>query len=169
MKALNTLPDKEILKAIYSSQELSETLREYIQDTEIYWLDEKLNCFKSGIDYSIGFYNHNYFHVVGYNGFLEGVYKSIRSFGATEKLEKLYYQCEKLRGTNLFDYKINQLAKLYFEEELQSIIKHVEDVTYQIHCKDMNLDFDLECFAYNRLEGIYVNDKGELLSIKRYD
>ena len=169
MRALNSLPNDELLKAIYSSEELSEMLDEYIQETEMGWLNDKLDCFKSCVDCSIGFYNRNYFRVEDYNWFLEGVYKSIRSFGATEKLEKLYYQCEKLRGTNLFEYKINQLAELYFKEELQSIIEHTEDVSYQISCKDMNLDFDIECFAFNRLEGIYINDEGELLSIKKYN
>ena len=164
MRALNTLPAAELMPVILKNETLCKMFDDYIQDSEQIYLEDKLSCFNwSGVDYSIGFYNPNYFTMKDAADFLNGVYKSIRSFGSTQNLERLYNLCEKLSGTNLFEYHCRKLCALYYHEEIEPSIKFVEDLSYKLYCRQYSPEMDdfIECFA-DRLDNIYINDDGNI-------
>ena len=149
MKKFSELTMEQLTKIVNGSKELRDELDQYIQETEMEWLSEKLACVESSLsNWSIGFYNPNFMHVRDYEGFLYGVQKCTENFGCSDKLEKKIKQCEKLLRTNLFEHHAKILAEMWYKDEIQPIIDFVEDASYELYggevgknCKDY-----LECF-----------------------
>ena len=134
MKKFSDMEIDEVIDVINDSEELRDMLDQYIQKTESDWLGELLVCFdQRAIDYSIGFFNSNYFTVKDSDLFLDGVRKYHENYGLTTKAEKLLKRCEKLQGTNLFDYWCNQLAEMYYKDELKSMVDYVEDASFELY------------------------------------
>ena len=134
MKKISDMEIDEVINVINSSETLRDMLDRYIQETESDWLGDLLRCFDpQAVDYSIGFFDSNYFTVKDSNLFLDGVRKSHENYGLTTKAEKLLKRCEKLQGTNLFDYWCDQLAEMYYEDELKSMVDYVEDASYELY------------------------------------
>lgn len=161
MKKFSDMEIDEVINMIDDSKELRDMLDQYIQETEDDWLNELLSCFDRGaVDYSIGFFDHNYFTVKDNDLFLEGVRKSHDDYGLTVKGEKLLNRCEKLQGTNLFGYWCEKLAEQYYKDELESMVDYVEDASYELYNgsvgeKSRNY---VECFIDNVI-GDYLWDK----------
>lgn len=133
MKKFNEMEIEEVISIINDSKELRDMLDQYIQETEMDWLDDLLRSFDRGaVDYSIGFFDQNYFIVKDNNLFLEGVCKSHDNYGLTVKGEKLLNRCEKLQGTNLFGYWCEKLAEQYYKDELKSMVDYVENASYEL-------------------------------------
>ena len=134
MKKFSDMKIDDVINVINDSKTLRDMLDRYIQETESDWLGDLLRCFDpQAIDYSIGFFNNNYFTVKDSDLFLDGVRKSHENYGLTIKAEKLLKRCEKLQGTNLFGYWCNQLAEMYYNDELKSIIDYVEDTSFELY------------------------------------
>lgn len=149
MKRFSELSTEQLTNIVNSSTKLRNELDKFIQDYEMYWISEKLDYVRDSLaNWSVGFYNKNFLKVRDYEAFVDGVEKSIKDYGASEKLEKKFRQVQKLTHTNLFAYTAEQLKKLYLEEELQSICNYVEDASYELYqgkvgekCRNY-----LECF-----------------------
>lgn len=169
MKYLKDMGRKEALSVILSKQTLSDLLKNRIISGEIdFFMDDKLRCFEHGsTDYEIGIFNLNYMYVKDDWKFLEGVKKSVKSYGGSEKLEKLLAQCEKLYGTNLFSYMVNNLCDLYFNEEIKPIVDYVEKCDMAIYNKDVDcelLDDYLDIMIEDYGEDYYIED-GEVFKV----
>ena len=161
MKKFSDMEIDEVINVINASKTLRDMLDIYIQETESDWLGELLSCFnRQTVDYSIGFFNSNYFTVKDSDLFLDGVRKSHEKYGLTIKAEKLLKLCEKLQGTNLFDYWCDQLAEMYYEDELKSMVDYVEDASFELYqgtvCKKSR-EY-VECFVDNII-GDYLWDE----------
>ena len=149
MKKFKELTIEQLTEIVNRSKKLRDELDEYIQDCEMCWISEKLAVMKDSLsDWSIGFYNQNYIRVKDYGTFLDCVIDSEKRYGASDKMEKLISQCEKLRGSNLFEYWAKKLKEVYFEDELQSICKYVEDCSYELYQGSVGEKCEsyLECF-----------------------
>lgn len=134
MKRFSELSNEQLTQIVNRSKKLRDELDEYIQDTEMNWIKEKLSCVRESIaNYSVGFYNQNFLRVRDYEGFVDGVEKSIEIYGASDKLEKKFHQVRKLLHTNLFAHTAEQLKELWLKEELQSICDYVEDASYELY------------------------------------
>lgn len=170
MKKLVTLSHAEILPYILNSKELSEKFDERICDCEMSYLEEKMNCFVNGsVKYSYGVYNdNNYFRVVDNSEFLNGVEKCIDMYGASLVVENKFEQCKKLVNTNLFDYHIKELGRLFFKEEILKDIEYLEDISYKITNKeyDNQLLIDrVEDFT-DEIEDVFINSENKLCEMK---
>lgn len=134
MKKFSDMEIDDVINVINDSKTLRDMLDRYIQETEGDWLGELLSCFdRQAIDSSIGFFDSNYFTVKDSDLFLDGVRKYHENYGLTTNAEKLFKRCEKLQGTNLFDYWCNQLAEMYYKDELKSMVDYVEDASYELY------------------------------------
>lgn len=134
MKKFSDMEIDEVINVINDSKKLRNMLDLYIQESESDWLNDLLSCFDcQAVEYSIGFFNSNYFTVKDRDLFLDGIRKSHENYGLTTKAEKLLKRCEKLHGTNLFGYWCNQLAKMYYKDELKSMVDYVEDASYELY------------------------------------
>ena len=161
MKKFSDMQIDEVINVINDTETLRDMLDRYIQETESDWLGDLLRCFDpQSIDYSIGFFNNNYFTVKDSDLFLDGVRKSHEKYGLTTKAEKLLKRCEKLQGTNLFDYWCDKLAEMYYKDELKSMVDYVEDAyseLYQGTVGEKSREY-VECFADNII-GDYLWDE----------
>ena len=132
------LDDKVLKELVANDTKLRERFDTFIQESEMDWLSEKIDCVRSSLgNYSYGFYNPNFMHVQDYDGFVDGVSESIKCFGSTDKLAKLVEHCDRLRGTNLFEYYAKQVQEVYEKEELQSICDYIEDACYELYNKEI--------------------------------
>ena len=63
MKKLASLSNKEILEFVLSSKVLSSKFDRYIYDCEMEYINEKLECFKQSVEYSLDTYIINSFKI----------------------------------------------------------------------------------------------------------
>ena len=128
MKKIIELSVEEFRNVVNGSKTLCEKLQSRIEESEMDFIGDKIRCVCDGLrDWSVGSCNANYLHVGDAHEFLAGVQESIGIYGGSDKLTKAVAHCEKLEGTNLFDYSVRQLADLYLEEELQPICDYIFD------------------------------------------
>lgn len=149
MKKFKELTIEQLTEIVNRSKKLRDELDEYIQDCEMIWISEKLSVLKPSLkDWSIGFFNQNYITVKDWHDFLDCVIDSAKTYGASDRMEKLISKCDKLRSSNLFEYWAKQLKQVYFEDELQSICKYVEDCSYELYGGSVGEKCEsyLECF-----------------------
>ena len=149
MKRFSELSTEQLTNIVNRSKKLRDELDEYIQDSEMHWISEKLSCVRDSLsNWSVGFYNQNFLRVRDYESFVTGIEKSIKAYGASEKLEKKFHQVQKLLHTNLFEHTAEQLKELWLEEELESICKYVEDCSYELYCGKVGEKCEsyIECF-----------------------
>ena len=161
MKKFSDMQIDEVINVINNSKKLRNMLDKYIQETESDWLGELLSCFdRQAIDYSICFFDSNYFTVKNSDLFLDGVRESHENYGLTIKAEKLLKLCEKLQGTNLFDYWCDQLAEMYYEDELKSMVDYVEGASFELYQGTVGKKSReyVECFVDNII-GDYLWDE----------
>lgn len=161
MKRFSELSNEQLTNIVNHSKKFRDELDEYIQESEMHWISEKLSCVKDSLaNWSVGFCNQNFLIVRDYEGFVDGVEKSIQMYGASEKLEKKFHQVQKLLHTNLFAHTVEQLKELWLKEELQSICDYVDDASYELYqgAVGEKCQCYLECFfdAYQD----YLYDEG---------
>lgn len=170
MKKFSDMEIDEVINVINDSKTLRDMLDRYIQETEGDWLGDLLRCFdQQAIDCSIGFFNSNYFTVKDSGLFLDGVRESYKNYGLTTKAEKLLKRCEKLQGTNLFGYWCNQLAEMYYKDELKSMVDYVEDASFELYkgfVGEKSREY-VECFVDNII-GDYLWDEESETFYKPY-
>ncbi len=157
MKKFSELTDEQLVSIVKNSKKMRDEFCEYIQDTEMSWIGDKLDCVRDSLsDYSIGYYDRNYINVRDYESFVDGVAQSSEWYGASDKLEKKLAQCQKLVGTNLFEYHAEQLKELWLKEELQSMCDFVEDICCKISNGDIDSKDDyFECFIESYSDYLY--------------
>lgn len=166
MKKLASFDDTFILEKIYKSKKLSNWLSDYIEESEMNYIQDILSCF-SGCNYLFILYGTNFIDITNSSEFLHGVEKAIHSFGGTDKIEKLLATANKLKNNNLFDYKVEQVKNAVFEW-LNSICEHTEKLIDKIYSKEIDDDVInyLECFVDNYLNDVYVNNENKLVRLE---
>lgn len=169
MKRFDELTIEQFKVVLEKSEDLRRMLDAYIQDCECEYLCDMLRSFNFGIaDWNIGFYNNNYFCAKDCLAnddyeYISCIEDSVTNFGCSERLERLIEQCKKLIGSNLYMYYIKKLYRLYFEEELEPIIKYVEGISYQLYCGNVDETLDYiegfqerySDFLYDEVSGTY--------------
>ena len=166
MKKLASFDDKFILEKIYESKKLSDKFSTYIEECEMDYVHDILSCL-SGCDYSFGICTPNWMNVKDSYDFTISVRKAINTFGGSEKIEKLLATANKLKGNNLFGYKVEQLKDAVFDW-INGICDYIENVIFKIYRKDIDDDVInyLECFIMNYLDDVYVNNENKLVRLE---
>lgn len=180
MENLSKIDLNEFAKVVLGNQELKQRFDEYIYDSVInFFVTEKIDCFENGcIEYQYGTYCDCYLrlkkdrytcdYIPSAYDALNGMKKSAKNFGCSERLEKLLNQIDKLSGTNLFLYHVNSALQIFFKEEIKPDIDWVEEMSYQIHRGNMPEDLysDLDCFQ-DHFDG-YLYDKENKIIYKPF-
>lgn len=160
MKRFGEMNLQELEQIINRSKKMREKFESYIMDCEMDYISDKLSCVTSSLkDWTVGFWERNYITVDDYSDFVAGVRNSSKRFGCSDRLESLLSHCEKLDGTNLFKHYAVRLKNMWFEDEIQSIVKFVEDAGMELYGKsgavgEKTRDY-VECFFYNLEDWLY--------------
>ena len=162
MKKFSEMDLKELEQVVNRSKTLRDKLERYIDDCEMGWCIDKLNCVKNSLsDWCVGAYNPSYIHVSDWYRFLDGVIKCSKIFGCSTRVEKKIAQVEKLRYSNLFEYHCNILKEMWEEEEIYSITKWIEECGFELYCGkvgEKTRDY-LDCFFDNYGLDDYLYDE----------
>lgn len=168
MKRFQELNTREALNYILASKTLSNRFDEYIYNTEMDYIGDKLSCFsRSGADWCISTCEPSYFRVRNARECLDGIQKSISSYGATEKLTRLANTCAKLEGSNLFEHFVKRVASLYYKQEIESLTEWIAHCGHLIYCQEAHEDLVdyVECFLYCQCDNVFINENNELIEI----
>ena len=94
-----------------------------------------------------------------------------RKIGCSDRLERLLSQCEKLEGTNLFYHHARLLRDMWLEDEIQSIVKYVEDACYELYCGEIGEKTRcyLECFQEIYSDYLYDEETETIYSPHKLD
>jgi hypothetical protein len=106
--------------------------------------------------------------VLNNDKFLEGVENCIETYGASSVIETKLEQCKNLVNTNLYNYHVKELGKLFFEKEILSNIKYAEELSMLIYNKDHTnqLLIDRVDDFIDVIEDIYINNDGKLCKLQ---
>lgn len=163
MKKFNELTTEQLTNIVQHSAKMRDEFQNYICDTEMCFIGEKLDCVTSSLgNYSIGFYERNFLEVRDYKDFVSGVEDSVHKFGGSDTLTKKLAQCQKLIGTNLFEYHAEKLKEIYLTEELLPICEYVEDCCFELYHKEVGEKCKeyLECFFSSYDDYLYDEENG---------
>lgn len=159
---LKELSVEKLFQVVSKSQTLRQSFDDYVWECEWDYISDKLAVMESAIsNYEIGICNHNYIRVSDYDAFVDCARECDKIFGLSTKCESKLSQCEKLRGTNLFEYHAKILVSIWFQEEVQDEVEWCEDMSYKTYSgqHDSNLDDYLSNWAEN-VDYIYDEDDG---------
>lgn len=133
MKRFSELSNEELWQVVIKSAELKELLNTYILTTEQdFNIDDRISIISPALStYEIGFYYPSYINVKDYDMFVDCIRKCIDNFGCTGRVVNTLSQCEKLRGTNLFEYYAKRLQAEWWEDEIVTSINYAEDTLLQ--------------------------------------
>ena len=171
MKHLNELNLEELRKVYENNNKLQEKVFEDMFDNAALWCSEYLNCWKGGIDYSIGWDRGTYFKCTDQNSFLDGLEKAQETFGfLADKYNKTIKYCRELINKT---YYLSLTEKNWerLENRIDELIEELENACYKRfmdeyeYCFDSKnqLDYFLDFYVAERMDGdFYINDNYEL-------
>lgn len=167
MKRLNTLSEKKQLEVVFATEELRNKLDNWAYTCESDYVDDKLNCFEHGaIDYELGVCAPRWMKVKDTWDAFKGMKESVECFGGSERMQKSLKQAEKLYSTNLWEWMVAKCLEIYFEEEIETSYKWMEDISYAIYCEDSEKFMELggdsiwDSFMANDFLSDYLYEKG---------
>ena len=165
MKTINDFTFEQQQQIVVKNDSLRDMFEQYLQESEMDYLSDKLSCIKNSLsDWCIEFYGRTYICVKDYYSFCLGVEKSGKSYGLSEKCEKLLSKCFKLyfAKSNLFEYYAEKLADLFVEDEFKPTIDWVENIGMSLYRHEIPDDAEdvFICFLENDFLKGYLFDDG---------
>lgn len=172
MKKNITELTNEELKIVFESNEiLRQEVEDDMEDSEMYWINQYLKCFKSSLsNWSIGFYNRNFITIkdgAEYE-FLQNILEAQRSFcfiddKFTEIIDNIITKYDRLDELRYEEGKQNEYNDLEAEteEEFENIKKEVLNQFNRM--TDFNtedyLNYFIEFYVESRLgENAYIDE-----------
>lgn len=156
MKKLSELSTKQLLSVIEANAKLQDKFYQLIEDSAMYWVDEKLDYIRDSLkDWSIGFYQCNFLKIADYVDFVNSIVEYKTNYGLSDKCGKLLSQCLKLQGSNLFEYFAEKLKELVLDEEFNT----ETDIDY--NNKEM-LELYAETYS-DQFDDYVIDDNGNIV------
>ena len=123
---LESLSNEELRTIVINNNDLRNMLEEkYIEDT-MYYVEDILEVV--GGDYSIGFYQYNYWHSARTRKSMEAIIEATDSFGlcSEEEIEKVKYCIELMNRLDNMDYDNKQYDNL--ETKIENLLDEIDDM-----------------------------------------
>ena len=142
---LESLSKSELKTIIAYNNDLRNMLEEkYIEDT-MYYVGDILDVVGGG-DYSIGFYQYNYWYSARTRKSMEAIIEATDSFGlcSEEEIEKVKYCIELMNRLDNMDYDNKQYDNL--ETKIESLLDDIDDmitINFNKLTDDSYIDNDL--------------------------
>ena len=141
---LESLTNEELKTIIAYNNDLRNMLEEkYIEDT-MYYVEDILEVV--GGDYSIGFYQYNYWHSARTRKSMEAIIEATDSFGlcSEEEIEKVKYCIELMNRLDYMSYDNKQYDNL--ETKIENLLDEIDDmitINFNKLTDDSYIDNDL--------------------------
>ena len=171
MKPITSLENSELIAKIYESNKLTDNFKKFILDSEGNMLNDMIDYIHGTADYEIGFYNKNYINVTNPYNFIDGIEKLSQDMGVSDQTLSLIHSAQKLRHNNLFEHTVKKVADSLLNE-LNDFCSRVEKVCYKIYTKVIDDDvlYYIDWFVENEnLDGIYIDNNGQIMSLQKYN
>ena len=123
---LESLSNEELRTIVINNNDLRNMLEEkYIEDT-MYYVEDILEVV--GGDYSIGFYQYNYWHSARTRKSMEAIIEATDSFGlcSEEEIEKVKYCIELMNRLDYMSYDNKQYDNL--ETKVENLLDEIDDI-----------------------------------------
>ena len=123
---LESLSNEELRTIVINNNDLRNMLEEkYIEDT-MYYVEDILEVV--GGDYSIGFYQYNYWHSARTRKSMEAIIEATNSFGlcSEEEIEKVKYCIELMNRLDYMSYDNKQYDNL--ETKIENLLDEIDDM-----------------------------------------
>ena len=123
---LESLSNEELRTIVINNNDLRNMLEEkYIEDT-MYYVGDILDVI--GGDYSIGFYQYNYWYSTRTRKSMEAIIEATDSFGlcSEEEIEKVKYCIELMNRLDDMDYDNKQHDNL--ETKIENLLDEIDDI-----------------------------------------
>ena len=123
---LESLSNEELRTIVINNNDLRNMLEEkYIEDT-MYYVEDILEVV--GGDYSIGFYQYNYWHSARTRKSMEAIIEATDSFGlcSEEEIKKVKYCIELMNRLDYMDYDNKQYDNL--ETKVENLLDEIDDM-----------------------------------------
>ena len=123
---LESLSNEELRTIVINNNDLRNMLEEkYIEDT-MYYVEDILEVV--GGDYSIGFYQYNYWHSARTRKSMEAIIEATESYGlcSEEEIKKVKYCIELMNRLDDMDYDNKQYDNL--ETKIESLLDDIDDM-----------------------------------------
>ena len=123
---LESLSNEELRTIVINNNDLRNMLEEkYIEDT-MYYVEDILEVV--GGDYSIGFYQYNYWHSARTRKSMEAIIEATDSFGlcSEEEIEKVKYCIELMNRLDYMSYDNKQYDNL--ETKIENLLDDIDDI-----------------------------------------
>ena len=124
---LESLSESELKTIIAYNNDLRNMLEEkYIEDT-MYYVEDILEVV-GGKDYSIGFYQYNYWYSTRTRKSMEAIIEATESYGlcSEEEIEKVKYCIELMNRLDNMDYDNKQYDNL--ETKIENLLDEIDDI-----------------------------------------
>ena len=141
---LESLSNEELRTIVINNNDLRNMLEEkYIEDT-MYYVEDILEVV--GGDYSIGFYQYNYWHSARTRKSMEAIIEATDSFGlcSEEEIEKVKYCIELMNRLDYMSYDNKQYDNL--ETKIENLLDEIDDmitINFNKLTDDSYIDNDL--------------------------
>ncbi len=126
MRYLESLSNEELRTIVINNNDLRNMLEEkYIEDT-MYYVGDILDVI--GGDYSIGFYQYNYWYSARTRKSMEAIIEATDSFGlcSEEEIEKVKYCIELMNRLDYMSYDNKQYDNL--ETKIENLLNEIDDI-----------------------------------------
>ena len=123
---LESLSNEELKTIIAYNNDLRNMLEEkYIEDT-MYYVGDILDVI--GGDYSIGFYQYNYWYSARTRKSMEAIIKATEAYGlcSEEEIEKVKYCIELMNRLDYMSYDNKQYDNL--ETKIENLLNEIDDI-----------------------------------------
>ena len=123
---LESLSNEELRTIVINNNDLRNMLEEkYIEDT-MYYVEDILEVV--GGDYSIGFYQYNYWHSARTRKSMEAIIEATDSFGlcSEEEIKKVKYCIELMNRLDYMSYDNKQYDNL--ETKIENLLDEIDDM-----------------------------------------
>ena len=141
---LESLSNEELRTIVINNNDLRNMLEEkYIEDT-MYYVGDILDVI--GGDYSIGFYQYNYWYSTRTRKSMEAIIKATESYGlcSEEEIEKVKYCIELMNRLDYMSYDNKQYDNL--ETKVENLLDEIDDmitINFNKLTDDSYIDNDL--------------------------
>ena len=163
---LESLTNEELRTIVTYNNDLRNMLEKRYIELTMYYVEDILNVIGGG-DYSIGFYQYNYWYSTRTRKSMEAIIEATDSFGlcSDEEIEKVEYCIELMNRLDYMSYDNKQYDNL--ETKIENLLNEIDDIvtinfnrlTDYSYITDNELLEELYCILdYEEDETYYILD-----------